>query len=67
MSETAPDEEQLELQKLGIELESVFMPHYRKQRDDVYRDPARPDTNAASARFVHYTTAEAALFADLAS
>jgi hypothetical protein len=61
MSEIAPNPEQLELQRLGIELEAVFMPHYRKQRDDFYRDAARPDTNAASARFVHYTTAEAAL------
>ena len=61
MSGNTPDVEQLDLQKLGIELDAVFMPHYRKQRDDFYRDSSKPDSSAASARFVHYTTAEAAL------
>jgi hypothetical protein len=45
-----PDEVRLEMQ-----LESIFMPHARRQRDKLYAS----DKNHA--RFVHYTSAEAAL------
>jgi hypothetical protein len=38
--------------KLGIQLEGIFMPYARKQRDELYEKQKR---------FVHYTTAEAAL------
>jgi hypothetical protein len=38
--------------KLGIQLESIFMPHSRKQRDEFYKK---------NKRFVHYTSADAAL------
>jgi hypothetical protein len=44
--------------QLGIRLESIFMPHARKQREAIYMGSSglKP-----SARFVHYTSAEAAL------
>ena len=37
--------------QLGIQLESIFMPETRKQRDAIY---------ANGTRFVHYTSADAA-------
>jgi hypothetical protein len=37
-------------------LESIFVPHVRQRRDEVYKSGKSP-----SARFVHYTSAEAAL------
>jgi hypothetical protein len=37
---------------LGMTLEGIFMPHARKQRDDLY---------AKSKRLVHYTSADIAL------
>jgi hypothetical protein len=44
--------------QLGIRLESIFMPHARTQREAIYMGSSglKP-----SARFVHYTSAEAAL------
>lgn len=43
-------------------LEGIFMPYARKQRDETYARQNKPDVavNAASLRFVHYTSAEAA-------
>lgn len=38
-----------------MRLESIFMPYARRQRDRVHADPTKPK------RFVHYTSAEAAL------
>ncbi len=38
-----------------MRLEGIFMPHARQQRDSAYRNGAKPT------RFVHYTSAEAAL------
>ncbi len=46
----------LEQFQLGARLESIFMPHVRRQRDGLYASGAKP-----TARFVHYTSAEAAL------
>jgi hypothetical protein len=43
--------------QLALRLESIFMPHARKQRDDHHAREA----HEGGARFVHYTTAEAAL------
>src|SRR6266496_2895505 len=37
-------------------LETIFVPHARRRRDEVYQSGKLP-----AARFVHYTTAEAAL------
>ena len=42
-------------QVTAIRLESIFMPHARQQRDSIFRQAGRP------IRFVHYTSAEAAL------
>jgi hypothetical protein len=42
-------------------LEGIFMPHVRKQRDRFYSRDAASGVAAESARFVHYTTATAAL------
>ena len=42
--------------QLGVRLEGVFMPYARRQRDGLYDSGAKP-----AARFVHYTSAEAAL------
>lgn len=61
MDKIVHDPELVEQQRLAIKLEGTFMPHARKQRDDFYRDPQAPAGVAESARFVHYTTAEAAL------
>jgi hypothetical protein len=44
--------EQIELQ---LRLEGIFMPYARKQRDKIYENQDKPT------RFVHYTSAEAAL------
>jgi Protein of unknown function (DUF2971) len=52
-----------EMMELAIRLEGIFLPHARKQRDLVYRKhngPGEPRSDA-TARFVHYTSAEAAL------
>jgi hypothetical protein len=49
-----PSSQQLEL---GIRLESILMPHARKQRTTFY---SGEEGLKASAKFVHYTTAEAA-------
>jgi len=40
--------------QLAMKLESIFMPHARRQRDQLYVEDADP-------RFVHYTSAENAL------
>jgi hypothetical protein len=47
--------EQLELSMLSMRLEGIFMPFARKKRDKVYENQDKPT------RFVHYTSAEAAL------
>lgn len=47
--------------KHGVKLDSIFMPQGRKQRDNFYRDLQAPEGIASAARFVHYTTAAAAL------
>jgi hypothetical protein len=56
MTDHAPNssltEEQIQVSK---RLESIFMPHARQQRDKAYRNGGKPT------RFVHYTSAEAAL------
>jgi hypothetical protein len=46
----------LEQFQLGVRLEGIFMPYARRQRDGLYDSGAKP-----AARFVHYTSAEAAL------
>jgi hypothetical protein len=61
MDKVAHDRQLVAQQELGIKLEGIFMPHARKQRDDFYNDPQAAAGIAESARFVHYTTAEAAL------
>jgi hypothetical protein len=43
--------------QLALRLESIFMPHARKQRDEHHAREA----HEGGARFVHYTSAEAAL------
>jgi hypothetical protein len=49
--------------QLVIKLEGIFMPHARRQRDETYARQAKPDATVETAvlRFVHYTSAEAAL------
>lgn len=52
-----------EMMELGIALEGIFAPHARRKRDEAYKrqngpGEIRPD---AFAKFVHYTSAEAAL------
>jgi hypothetical protein len=44
-----------------IKLEGIFMPAARKRRDELYRRNANTGPVLDSARFVHYTSAEAAL------
>jgi hypothetical protein len=61
MNHVAQDAARVAQQELAIKLEGIFMPHARKQRDAFYRDSKVPPGMAESARFVHYTTAEAAL------
>ncbi len=51
-----PDAVLLEQFQLGLRLEGIFMPLARRQRDALYDGGQRP-----SARFVHYTSADAAL------
>jgi hypothetical protein len=52
--------EQLKELEFLLQMESIFMPQARKQRDAHYKRRA-PSVMAEPARFVHYTTAEAAL------
>jgi hypothetical protein len=49
--------------QIAIQLEQVFMPHAKRQRDEAYKRQAKPGDDAAvqELRFVHYTSAEAAL------
>lgn len=52
-------EEQIQL---SIQLESIFMPHATKQRDKAYEKLKQSrNANDEQLRFVHYTSAEAAL------
>jgi hypothetical protein len=46
----------LEQFHLMVRLESIFMPYARRQLDGLYDSGAKP-----TARFVHYTSAEASL------
>jgi hypothetical protein len=52
------DEEQF---RLAIKLEGIFMPHFRKRRDEAHQRQAGSASGKDSLRFVHYTSAEAAL------
>jgi hypothetical protein len=56
MNETPNQTATSEQFQLGIRLEGIFMPYARKQRDALYTSGVNP-----TARFVHYTSAEAAL------
>jgi hypothetical protein len=47
--------------ELFIRLEDIFMPQARRQRDAAYKQGSAAATVADSVRFVHYTSAEAAL------
>jgi hypothetical protein len=48
--------------QLALRLEGIFMPYARKQRDEAFRRQGSSAVAAdAEARFVHYTSAEAAL------
>jgi hypothetical protein len=47
--------------KLVSELESIFMPQAKRQRDRAYENLRQSDVNDQQLRFVHYTSAEAAL------
>jgi len=47
--------------ELDIKLERIFMPHARKQRDAFYKKLFPLGEAASSSKFVHYTSAEAAL------
>ncbi len=48
---------------LIFRLEGIFMPYARRQRDEAYKKLARsePASGNDELRFVHYTSAEAAL------
>ena len=50
-------------EQMGLfrKLEGIFIPHVCKQRDDFYHRDVASGATAKSARFVHYTTAIAAL------
>jgi hypothetical protein len=48
------NQDQMEIEN-NNKLESIFLPWARKQRDEVYKE------NKPHARFIHYTTADAAL------
>jgi hypothetical protein len=52
-----------ELVKLGLQLEQIFWPHAKRQRDEACRRQASPglDPETQELKFVHYTSAEAAL------
>lgn len=54
MNETSASLITPEQLQLAIRLESIFMPNARAKRDDLY-------SNQSQSRFVHYTSAEAAL------
>ncbi len=49
--------------QIALQLEQIFMPQAKRQRDEAYKRQAKPgeDTAAQELRFVHYTSAEAAL------
>jgi hypothetical protein len=49
--------------QLVLELGKIFMPQAQRQRDELYQRQATPgeDPAAQQLRFVHYTSAEAAL------
>jgi hypothetical protein len=49
--------------QLAMELGKIFMPQAQRQRDELYQRQAKPgdDPAAQQLRFVHYTSAEAAL------
>jgi len=57
-SELSPEQIQITLK-----LESIFMPHARKQRDEIYKKQTgfEGGVSREPIRFVHYTSAEAAL------
>ena len=44
--------------ELGLRLGAIFLPHAKRQTEKFYMDKGEINT---AARFVHYTTAEAAL------
>jgi hypothetical protein len=49
--------------QLAVELEKIFMPQAQRQRGELYQRQAKPGEDPAvqELRFVHYTSAEAAL------
>jgi hypothetical protein len=49
--------------QLAIQLEQLFMPQIKRQREEAFKRQARPEDGAVAQelRFVHYTSAEAAL------
>src|ERR1035438_5196798 len=51
-------EEQLQL---ASQLESIFMPQAKRQRDEAYAKLRETGSTDGQLRFVHYTSAEAAL------
>jgi len=51
-----------ELIQSALHLEQIFMPQARRQRDEAYKRQSTPgDATVQDLRFVHYTSAEAAL------
>ncbi len=62
-SETPAPTLTLEQFELAMKLESIFMPYARTQRDEAYKRHTKPGETleTAALRFVHYTSAEAAL------
>src|SRR5580692_8826785 len=51
-----------ELIEVAVQLEQIFMPQAKRQRDAAYRRQSTPgDATLPDLRFVHYTSAEAAL------
>jgi hypothetical protein len=48
-------------EQIQYTLESIFMPHARKQRDEIYPPDSAFEISQTSIPFVHYTSAEAAL------
>jgi len=51
-------EEQIQL---ALRLESIFMPHARRQRKETYTRQTGEANSRKPIRFAHYTSAEAAL------
>lgn len=47
--------------ELLIKLETIFMPHSRKQREEAYRNQGKSITDKPPIRLIHYTSASAAL------